>query len=85
MSLKHQDRLNDNKVLLLLIVMLLFYMVGCNSKPPQDTNGQSQEIANSGNVSIPEKIYVPAASDEDGWRDYFFASKSLEEWKDSYW
>lgn len=62
------------------LVLLLGFSSGCGSE--NRTEQDQQELNGSKNESLAreEKTYIPAASDQNGWRDYYFASNTIEEW-----
>lgn len=69
--------------MLIMIVLHTLFIMTCTSEAPQGLHDQTQEKTTGEFLYVPEKIYVVAAIDEDGWRDYYFALNSLEEWKDN--
>ena len=76
MNLKFKNRLNRKKFMLIAIVLLMLFITACTLEIPMGSNVQTQEKTTRGPLAIPEKTYIAASSDEDGWRDYYFASNT---------
>ena len=76
MNLKFKNRLNRKKFMLIAIVLLMLFITACTLEIPMGSNVQTQVKTTRGPLAIPEKTYIAASSDEDGWRDYYFASNT---------